>query len=92
MRTVLTCSLLLALAASALWACGGSAPAATTPSAPGASAAAPATQGGPAIPHDLAGKDDCQSCHKLGGGKPMGLPEDHKGRENSACQGCHKAK
>jgi hypothetical protein len=91
MRTTLTCTLLFALAAGALWACGGSAPAPATPATPEASSAAAPAAAPKAIPHDLAGKDDCQSCHKLGGGPPMGMPDNHKGRENSACQSCHKA-
>ena len=44
----------------------------------------------PAIPHDLAGRDDCLACHNPTGGiKPA--PADHAGRTSDQCQTCHKA-
>jgi nitrate/TMAO reductase-like tetraheme cytochrome c subunit len=72
------------------------APAATPTSEAGAGAAATATPaaptgGGapPAIPHDLAGRDNCVTCHNPEGGlKPA--PKDHAGRTNDTCQACHK--
>ena len=43
----------------------------------------------PAIPHSLAGRDNCLTCHNPDGGlKPA--PKDHAGRTNDMCQGCHK--
>jgi len=42
-----------------------------------------------AIPHSLAGRDNCLACHALGGLKPV--PADHQGRTNELCQTCHKA-
>lgn len=46
-------------------------------------------QGGPpAIPHDLAGREDCLSCHAPNGQVPV--PADHAGRENDMCPVCHK--
>ena len=45
----------------------------------------------PAIPHDLAGRDDCLMCHNPEGGmKPA--PKDHVGRTADQCQTCHKPK
>ena len=54
--------------------------------------AAPAGAGGPpAIPHDLAGRDNCLLCHNPEGGvKPA--PKDHVGRAVESCQMCHKPK
>jgi nitrate/TMAO reductase-like tetraheme cytochrome c subunit len=68
--------------------------AAATPTA--AAAAAPTTAvvpagGPPAIPHDLAGRDNCLLCHNPNGGvKPA--PQDHVGRTSEQCQACHKPK
>jgi len=58
--------------------------------APGVRPPAQPAQGRPpAIPHDLAGRDNCLTCHNPSGGiKPA--PKDHAGRTNDACQGCHK--
>lgn len=81
---------LVASAAGALfWGCAGGAP---PPAAePGAASPAPASQpgGAPAIPHDLEGKEDCTSCHKVGEGS-MPLPASHQGRDNSTCRQCHQ--
>jgi nitrate/TMAO reductase-like tetraheme cytochrome c subunit len=71
----------------------GSEPGGTAPSAtatPGASSGPGGAAGGPpAIPHDLAGRDDCLACHNPEGGmKPA--PADHVGRTNDTCQTCHK--
>jgi nitrate/TMAO reductase-like tetraheme cytochrome c subunit len=58
----------------------------------GAATATPAASAGeapPAIPHDLAGRDNCLTCHNPDGGiKPA--PRDHAGRTNDTCQACHK--
>jgi len=40
-----------------------------------------------AIPHEIAGKDQCLACHGTLGVAPA--PDDHMGRENEACQACH---
>ena len=57
-----------------------------------ADTATPASSGvasvGPAIPHDIAGKDQCDTCHGQGKIKPY--PADHVGRPNESCQACHK--
>jgi nitrate/TMAO reductase-like tetraheme cytochrome c subunit len=46
--------------------------------------------GGPkAIPHELAGREDCLLCHNPDSGvKPA--PADHAGRTDDQCQMCHK--
>jgi NapC/NirT cytochrome c family, N-terminal region len=66
-----------------------------TPAAESGTAVATATPGAssgeapPAIPHDLAGRDNCLTCHNPDVGiKPA--PKDHAGRTNDTCQGCHK--
>jgi cytochrome b subunit of formate dehydrogenase len=43
---------------------------------------------GPSIPHDLLGKENCDTCHGPGGLKPY--PADHQGRPNPTCTACHK--
>jgi nitrate/TMAO reductase-like tetraheme cytochrome c subunit len=76
---------------------GAAAPRATA--APGATAAPAATDapsattapsgGIPAIPHEIAGREQCLTCHNPDGGiKPA--PQDHVGRTNDTCQNCHK--
>jgi len=71
----------------------------TTAATPTAATAAPtavpttaaATGRQKAIPHDLAGRDNCLLCHNPDGGvKPA--PKDHVGRTSEQCQGCHKPK
>ena len=68
------------------------APAATpeiTPEATSTPSSAGAQAGPPAIPHDLAGRDNCLLCHNPDGGlKPA--PGDHAGRTNDSCQICHQ--
>lgn len=60
-----------------------------------ASAAAPQapqedeTAGPAAIPHDVAGREQCQTCHNPDGG-PLPAPADHADRSNDSCQACHK--
>jgi hypothetical protein len=47
------------------------------------------TNAAPAIPHDLAGRDDCLVCHNPTGGlKPA--PANHAGRASDTCQTCHR--
>ncbi len=41
----------------------------------------------PPVPHDLAGKTDCLSCHK--GTTYYRIPADHAKRTNQTCRGCH---
>ncbi len=44
--------------------------------------------GTPRTPHELTGREDCLSCHKIGFLQPM--PADHAGRPADQCQSCHK--
>jgi hypothetical protein len=45
--------------------------------------------GPPAIPHEVASRDNCLMCHDPSGGmKPA--PADHAGRTTDTCQTCHK--
>jgi len=77
--------------AAATGATGAATPAATaTPTAGATAAATAAPASGPkAIPHELAGRENCALCHNPDGGvKPA--PKDHAGRTNDMCQGCHK--
>jgi len=46
----------------------------------------------PAIPHDLAGKDDCLLCHKTGIAGAKAVPTNHASYANAMCQLCHKPK
>ena len=41
-----------------------------------------------AIPHTLAGRDNCVQCHGESGFKPF--PDDHAGRDNDTCTTCHQ--
>ncbi|MCL4533544.1 MAG: cytochrome c family protein [Bacteroidetes bacterium] len=66
---------------------------ATQPAAAPAQAA-PATAATTAAPakisHSVTGRENCATCHQVGGGmKPM--PSDHTGRTDSTCLACHKA-
>ncbi len=62
-----------------------------------ASEAAPASdddsagesEGPPAIPHELTGRDQCLVCHNPEGGVKA-APADHAGRTNDTCQNCHR--
>jgi cytochrome b subunit of formate dehydrogenase len=54
----------------------------------GTPASSVVTSVGAAIPHDLAGKEQCDTCHGQGQIKPY--PADHVGRPNESCQACHK--
>jgi flagellar basal body-associated protein FliL len=58
--------------------------------APTATKAAASTASAPAIPHDLAGRDNCLQCHAAGGVKPA--PANHAGRTVDTCQTCHKVR
>lgn len=40
-----------------------------------------------AIPHPIAGREQCSLCHALGAMKPF--PEDHVGRSDESCTACH---
>lgn len=40
-----------------------------------------------AVAHSLEGRDDCLSCHGSGG--DVAFPDDHAGRTNKLCLGCH---
>jgi predicted CXXCH cytochrome family protein len=76
---------LVSVATALLVACGGSTPPRTAQ--PGAGVPDTALP----ITHELAGKEDCTSCHRVGGGKKP-LPESHQGRDNAVCTGCHHPK
>lgn len=70
------------------------APAAVTP-APGAVTPA-AKAAAPRIPHPVEGRENCVSCHTVGGagaGQPggLGMPANHEGRTNDSCRNCHSA-
>lgn len=52
--------------------------------APAIAAVAP-----PAIPHELAGREDCLACHKLGTADAPRVPENHSGLTTDICQTCH---
>ena len=43
-----------------------------------------------AIPHDLAGKDNCSMCHSGAMEGMPAVPASHEGREADTCQMCHK--
>lgn len=50
----------------------------------------------PSIPHPLAGRSACTSCHQAGGsgaGAPggTGMPANHQGRSEAGCVSCHQA-
>jgi cytochrome c553 len=51
---------------------------------PAIAAAAP-----PAIPHELAGREDCLTCHKVGTAGAPQVPDNHAGLPSSICQTCH---
>jgi hypothetical protein len=42
----------------------------------------------PQVPHTLEGRDDCLMCHDPAG-EVQPAPEDHEGRTNEECLGCH---
>jgi nitrate/TMAO reductase-like tetraheme cytochrome c subunit len=48
----------------------------------------PTSEGPPAIPHSVEGREDCLACHGLDGIQPF--PADHAGRTSATCQACHK--
>jgi menaquinol-cytochrome c reductase cytochrome b/c subunit len=46
---------------------------------------------GPAIPHELEGRQNCLNCHGTGAsGAPL-VPSDHFGRTDDTCRNCHAA-
>ena len=55
-----------------------------------APATAAAVGGPPAIPHTLVGRQTCLACHQEGIGGAPRVPQNHAGRTNDTCQGCHK--
>lgn len=42
-----------------------------------------------ALPHDVAGQEDCLMCHGEGIVGAAKVPADHTGRTNDTCQLCH---
>ncbi len=68
------------------------------PPAVAAGAAGPQAQRLPILPavvsHPVQGREQCSTCHQPGApgaGAPggLGMPEDHRGRGNDTCLGCH---
>jgi cytochrome c553 len=52
--------------------------------APAIAAAAP-----PAVRHELEGRADCLTCHKLGTGDAPRVPDNHSGLTSRICMTCH---
>ncbi len=46
------------------------------------------TATGPEIPHNLAYRKNCLTCHDIGGFRPF--PDNHIGRNYEICQSCHQ--
>lgn len=63
------------------------APAGTTPAAPGTK---PAAGGIPIIPHPLQNRENCLACHQTGVGGATKVPASHAGRTIETCRGCHQ--
>lgn len=42
-----------------------------------------------AISHDLAGREDCLMCHKVGTAGAPRVPDNHNGLSSTICQACH---
>jgi hypothetical protein len=51
--------------------------------------AAPAQLASP-TPHPAEGRENCLSCHPVGGGSALASPADHSGRANETCLMCHQ--
>jgi hypothetical protein len=55
-----------------------------------------ATPSGPSpIPHPVQGREQCTTCHTVGGpgvgeAGGLGMPADHAGRTDATCLGCHR--
>jgi len=44
----------------------------------------------PVVPHDLAGRDDCLMCHRVGAMEPVtDVPPSHADRTSITCLWCH---
>jgi cytochrome c553 len=43
----------------------------------------------PAIPHEVAGREDCLVCHKQGTGDAPRIPDNHNSLTGDLCQTCH---
>lgn len=48
-----------------------------------------ASAAAPAIPHEVAGREDCLVCHKLGTADSPRVPDNHEGLTSAICQTCH---
>jgi hypothetical protein len=42
-----------------------------------------------AIPHAVAGRENCVACHQVGTGE-LAMPASHEGRNNDSCIACHE--
>jgi nitrate/TMAO reductase-like tetraheme cytochrome c subunit len=56
---------------------------------PESTAEAPEGGAAPAIPHELAGREDCSLCHGQGAARPF--PANHAAFTDAQCTGCHVA-
>lgn len=54
--------------------------------------AATAPTGPLPIPHLVAGREACLTCHETGVAGAVKIPADHAGRSNEVCQACHRPK
>lgn len=43
----------------------------------------------PPIPHSVEGREACLTCHEAGLGGATEIPQDHEGRPDESCTGCH---
>jgi cytochrome c5 len=43
----------------------------------------------PAIPHELEGREDCLTCHKVGTADAPRIPDNHSDLSSAMCQACH---
>ena len=67
--------------------------AAPTPTTTPAATATPTPSGAvpPAVPHSLAGRDQCLGCHGSGSTAFPQVPADHAGRTEDTCTLCHSS-
>lgn len=44
------------------------------------------------VPHPIAGREGCLTCHETGVSGAIKIPADHAGRSNEVCLACHRPK